>query len=91
MLSTKELMTALISGKELIDIKDFDPGLSSHGGRYSFTYRLDSSYRLWVLCSYEDSTWEQISENLAESWGLLKGVNWDEEATWINAFRWQIW
>ena len=85
-----ELMQALINGKVLVDVLDYKPGSASHGGRYSFTYRMDREYKLWVICSYEDSTWERVSDSLAESWKLLKGVDWSEKATWVNEPRWQV-
>ena len=90
-MTTMELMLELVAGKRLVDLDDYEPGKCSNGGRYYFVFRLDSEYRLWSLCSYEDSEWQLISDSLAESWKLLKGVNWTEEAKWVNEPRWQVW
>ena len=89
-MTAMELMLEMITGKSLIDKLDYEPGLCTNGGRYKFTYRMDQQYCLWVVCSYEDSTWEKVSDSLAESWKLLKGVDWSEKATWVNEPRWQV-
>lgn len=90
-MTAMELMLEMITGAHLVDRLDYEPGLCSNGGRYSFTYRLDPQYKLWVICSYEGSSWEQISSGLSETWNLLKGVDWSEKATWLEGPRWQIW
>ena len=89
-MNANELMKALINGKALVDVLDYEPGRSSNGGRYSFTYKLDRNYRLWVICSYEGSEWEQVSDKLLETWEVLKGINWTEGAIWMEGPRWQV-
>ena len=91
-MNAKELFIELRSGKLLDDLSDFEPGLSSNGGRYMFTIAMDGWCRLWIRCSHEDAQWFLETTSIKETWKYLKGIaaGWDEQATYLPGRRYEL-